>query len=660
MFEPASLFQILVLAAGIYIVLGFLSAQRGGGLVRGIVVALLVVTVGVWWLAKLAGFEELEHIIESMAGYAFIVFAIVFQPELRRGIAQLGVPRLIGRYLSKKRLETVPEVSAAVGSMARRRVGALIAFERDQPLDDFVQSGVPIDATVHRTLIESIFHPGGKMHDGAIVIRKDRVAAALCLFPLTENVEIAKSVGTRHRAALGLTDETDAVTIAVSEETGKIAVCQDGRMEPRVPAKELESVLRQALSAEGAEAAGEDDGRTWTERLASAARTIFLTDAQRKLAALVVAAGLFYVAHQSITVEVASQLRVVASQPDGRAQPSGGELLIVLSDPELRLVEPSEAELIDIVAQGTRGEAEDVTEVLAGRLDVHLETPAQGVGFPLDDVTWTRVDGVATSLDVRLATAGLRLKAVRVARRSFPLDAGHLDVDATRLDPRFEARTAAVTFEPTTVTVEGPRASIDELGTAARPLVLETLQLAPDDRREIRVGLGLSPELVDAGFELFGVEAVIVTLPVDPAPQDLSVLEKEIAVVDTSMSPGGLERWTLPSHGQTARYRIRTAGILPSGEEDPERQHLSAAVRRFVEANLIVFVDVAEIDAAAGRRSVRIRHAWRRDWREALASEVEALDERARLDVVLESDLEVLLVEADTSESAPPRTEDEG
>ena len=84
MLEPASLFQILVLALGIYLVLGFLSAQRGGGLVRGIVVALLVVTVGVWWLAKLAGFEELEHIIESMAGYAVIVLAIVFQPELRR------------------------------------------------------------------------------------------------------------------------------------------------------------------------------------------------------------------------------------------------------------------------------------------------------------------------------------------------------------------------------------------------------------------------------------------------------------------------------------------------------------------------------------------------------------------------------------------------
>jgi len=662
MFQPTSLFQILVLAVGLYTVLGFLSAQRGGGLVRGIVVAVLVVSVGVWWLAKLAGFEELEHIIESMAGYAVIVLAIVFQPELRRGIAQLGVPRLLGRFLSKNRLEPVHEVAAAVASMARRHVGALIAFEREQPLDDFVQSGVPIDAAVHRTLLESIFHPGAKMHDGAVVIRKDRVAAALCLFPLTENVEIAKSVGTRHRAALGLTDETDAITIAVSEETGKIAICQDGRMEPRVPAKELEAVLSAKLASADAADLGPGVQASIGERLTTAARRVFLHDVQRKAAALIVAAGLFYFAHQAITVEIPGELRVVAVDPGGHDHPSGGELLIVLPDDTHRLIEPARNDVVDIVAKGTRGEAEDIGDALGGRLTILQETPAQGIPFPLADVEWSRTDGGSANLDVDLAGSDVRLKVVRVAQRSFTLTAEHLNLDTTALETRFRVRTSEVTFEPTSVTIEGPRESIDALGTPERPLMLETLKLNEDDRRDIRTGLALAPELRQAGFAIAGGGRVTVTLPVDPTPQDLSVIEKEIAVVDMSMGPNeGGPRWTLPSHAQTARYRIRTAGILPAGgrDEDPERQQLSAAVLRFVEANLLVFVDVSEVDPSAGRRSARIRHAWRRDWREALEIELPELDERARLDVELESDREVLLVEADAAESASPRTENE-
>ena len=232
--------QALILGAGIYVALGFLRSTRGGGIVRGLVVALLFGAVGLWGLAELLRLEELGHILQSITGYVVVILVILFQPELRRGIAQLGEQALLGQ---RKRNETANEIAQAAIAMARRRRGALIAIERDFSLDAYVDNAVRVDGQVTRLLIESIFHPGSALHDGAIVLRGDRIAAAASLFPLTENLRISSSTGTRHRAALGLTEETDAVTLVVSEETGEIALCRSGEMQSNVSPDRLEAEL---------------------------------------------------------------------------------------------------------------------------------------------------------------------------------------------------------------------------------------------------------------------------------------------------------------------------------------------------------------------------------------------------------------------------------
>ena len=125
--------------------------------------------------------------------------------------------------------------------MASRRQGALIAFPRDTPLEPYVQNAVLIDAEVRRLLIDGIFHPGSALHDGGVVIIGDRIAAAACIFPLTENPDLGKSVGTRHRAALGLTEETDSIVLVVSEETGAISIAHDGQLDRHVSPERLEA-----------------------------------------------------------------------------------------------------------------------------------------------------------------------------------------------------------------------------------------------------------------------------------------------------------------------------------------------------------------------------------------------------------------------------------
>jgi diadenylate cyclase len=220
----SSIFQVLILSAGVYLVLGFLRTTRGTGLVRGLAVTALVGVLGLYALSAYLELDELDYLFEISSGYVVIVLAILFQPELRRGIVHLGENPLLGRLLESRRLGVVTEVVQSVTKMAAKRQGALIAIERKMALDAYMESAVRIDSEVDAFLIDTIFHHGSALHDGAIVIRGDRVAGAGCLFPLAEESrEITKSTGTRHRAALGLTEETDAITIAVSPMAGSSA-----------------------------------------------------------------------------------------------------------------------------------------------------------------------------------------------------------------------------------------------------------------------------------------------------------------------------------------------------------------------------------------------------------------------------------------------------
>ncbi|TAH39233.1 MAG: diadenylate cyclase [Planctomycetota bacterium] len=246
-----AIIEIAVLAGCIYAVLRFLRGTRGFGVLRGLAFFLVTLAVALFALSQYPGVPVLTEILRLVAPWLFLVLVILFQPELRQGISRFGTTPLtrvlpLGSRPAESR-RALAEVAAAVRRMAKERIGALIAFERAVPLSPYYDSAVRIDAPVSALLLESLFFPGNPLHDGAVVIRGDTVVAAAVLLPLTENPEVQHRLGTRHRAALGLTEETDAVTMVVSEETGQITLCAGGRMYRNIPFDELETRLAELL-----------------------------------------------------------------------------------------------------------------------------------------------------------------------------------------------------------------------------------------------------------------------------------------------------------------------------------------------------------------------------------------------------------------------------
>ena len=239
--------EIAVLAFAIYVLLRFLRATRGSGFVRGLLILFVFFAVVLRLAIDLFGLPRLEFVYGGSLSTLVLVLAILFQPELRRGIARLGEHPLVQRFTGSSPAGTVAEVCRSVAWLSLHRLGALLAFEREDSLETYVHGGVGLDARVDHLLLESIFQRWSPLHDGAVVLRRERVAAAACLFPLSENPELSKRLGTRHRAALGLTEETDAVAVVVSEETGAISLSLRGRLEPIEGVSVLERELRRAL-----------------------------------------------------------------------------------------------------------------------------------------------------------------------------------------------------------------------------------------------------------------------------------------------------------------------------------------------------------------------------------------------------------------------------
>jgi diadenylate cyclase len=193
--------------------------------------------------------ERIGYLLKEFFTVFTFALIIIFQPELRRALMHLGQNPLVNRFLPKDQVR-IEEIVTACTRLSKDKIGALIAIEREISLGSIVEGGRFLDAEVSADLIDTIFFPGSALHDGAIVIQHGRVAAAACLFPLTDNPEISKRLGTRHRAAIGLTEETDAVTVVVSEETGKISVGMRGHLEQGLDRDTLRRLLTDLLTRE--------------------------------------------------------------------------------------------------------------------------------------------------------------------------------------------------------------------------------------------------------------------------------------------------------------------------------------------------------------------------------------------------------------------------
>jgi diadenylate cyclase len=215
--------EILLLATCIYQIYRSFRATRGAQILVGLGAILVVLTL----VSTIFKFEVISFIIKGAATILTIALIVIFQPELRNGLARLGSNPLFS-FSSTKKLAFLERFADAVISLSKKRIGALFAIQRGISLKEHLDSGVVLDAQFSPELAMTVFHPKAPLHDGGMIIADERVAAAACVFPVTEREMKDRSTGLRHRAAIGLSERTDAIAIVVSEETGGISICENG------------------------------------------------------------------------------------------------------------------------------------------------------------------------------------------------------------------------------------------------------------------------------------------------------------------------------------------------------------------------------------------------------------------------------------------------
>ena len=236
----ADIIDIIVVAFVIYELIMLTRQTRGSAVLKGLV--LLLVIVGV---SNLLGLTALNWLLMNILANGTVVLVILFQPELRKALEQMGRGTVLDKNHEDKSEEArvVDEVIKCLTNLSRRRVGALIVFEQKTGLQDVIETGISIDGQVSAALLENIFEPNTPLHDGAVVVRGTRVMAGACILTLTEGAGISHELGTRHRAAIGISETTDAVVLIVSEETGIISVARSGKLTRHLDTKALRELL---------------------------------------------------------------------------------------------------------------------------------------------------------------------------------------------------------------------------------------------------------------------------------------------------------------------------------------------------------------------------------------------------------------------------------
>lgn len=240
--------ELVLIGVLIWWVVRFLKGTRGAGLVKGVAVLLGTVYVVIRLLPEELGWDRLEYLYGRFLLFAFVAGVVAFQPELRRALIQIGQARLF-RSVQGEVIRTVDVLVESASYLSRNKIGAVVAVERSVGLGALMEAGTPLDAQLTVSLLNTIFYPGSALHDMGVIVRQGRVSAAGCQFPLAESEEVDPSLGSRHRAALGLARDSDAVVLVVSEETGRVSVAYDGQLYVGVDLDGLQAVLLGALGS---------------------------------------------------------------------------------------------------------------------------------------------------------------------------------------------------------------------------------------------------------------------------------------------------------------------------------------------------------------------------------------------------------------------------
>ena len=233
-----------IISYAIYRLIQLIKGTRAMQMVIGLIVVLLA-----YIASQRLGLFTLNWLLDNFLASIILVIIVIFQSDIRRALTQVGATPLFGGTDRMERREMLEEIAKAVTSLADKRVGALIVLEREVGLNEYIEVGTRLDARVSQELLQSVFLPQSPMHDGALVIQKGRVAATRCFLPLSTNPDLSKSLGTRHRAAIGLTEETDAIVIVISEENGKISLVVGENVTQDLDGGQLRSSLERLVTS---------------------------------------------------------------------------------------------------------------------------------------------------------------------------------------------------------------------------------------------------------------------------------------------------------------------------------------------------------------------------------------------------------------------------
>lgn len=237
--------DILMVAFIIYQLLLFIRGTHAVQMALGAGVLVLL-----YWTSRWADLQTVNWLLRTFLPYVVFGIIVVFQSEIRKVLAHLGKTPLLGAFSSRKTEELVDEVVLASTSLAVQRTGAIMVLEREMGLRAYIETGIALDAVLTYDLLVNVFTPGTPLHDGAVIVQGNRVAAAACFLPLTVNPALSRTLGSRHRAAIGVTEDTDAIAVVVSEETGTISLVSEGRIRRDLDARSLKQLLLTALEVD--------------------------------------------------------------------------------------------------------------------------------------------------------------------------------------------------------------------------------------------------------------------------------------------------------------------------------------------------------------------------------------------------------------------------
>lgn len=557
--------EVAIFAVLIYFGLRFLRRTRGSNVLRGLTYLGVGGAVSFVLLIEYMALDRLKQLFEMIVQSVVIALIVVFHPEIRRAIVHIGESKLFAR-LFRKESKIVQRVSRAVESMSKVKMGALIAIERDASLQSIADTGTPLDAELSPMLLESLFYPKSTLHDGAVVVRDNRIVAAACLLPLSQNPDVDKRLGTRHRAALGLSEETDALAVVVSEETGAISTALAGRLSYAITKEQLEKQIEEALNSQ------KRRERTRRERttVASLGR-ILVADPARKAIAVGLAMLLWLLLDARITAKhlVTMRLDVIGQNEPLPPQSGLDELLVSVPTDAV-----TKTGFVDL---GTGEKVEEVHLTFSGsKTEIeNLRGDPLKLLVKLSDVDWDRVDSAPfTVSDIQRAHRSLtdgkvliEMKPPRVAIQVAQVKTTLLQLGADQVelsyggDERLRARLREDTFEftPRSVELFGPARAHEELAARKGERPFRASLSAASGARELTAPILLVEPLEKLGLRMR--EACSLRVQLRPEMQSYT-FELQVLVDDLSLPPGLRNQYRpeLP----TRTVRIKAGGTLLS------------------------------------------------------------------------------------------------